>query len=93
LIDLTIKFTGALFVWLTCSNQVKSTKILMHDLVVDNTAAVFVGRLETPPRPSCCVPFRRDPDFVDRATLLEQIGERCSAPASLVALVGLGGVG
>ncbi|KAF2818262.1 hypothetical protein CC86DRAFT_309553, partial [Ophiobolus disseminans] len=43
--------------------------------------------------PSCFVPFRRDPDFVDRGTLLDQIRERCAAPASRVALVGLGGVG
>ncbi|OAL46892.1 TPR-like protein [Pyrenochaeta sp. DS3sAY3a] len=50
-------------------------------------------RPETPPRPSCFVPFRRDPDFVDRGTLLGQIGQRCAAPASRVALVGLGGVG
>jgi hypothetical protein len=50
-------------------------------------------RPETPPRPSCFVPFRRDEDFIDRGTLLDQISERCSAPASRVALVGLGGVG
>ena len=50
-------------------------------------------RPETPPQPSCFVPFRRDPDFVDRGTLLDQICERCSGPASRVALVGLGGVG
>lgn len=50
-------------------------------------------RPKTSPRPSCFVPFRRDPDFVDRAALLDQIRERCSAPASRVALVGLGGVG
>ncbi|PVH90410.1 hypothetical protein DM02DRAFT_722561 [Periconia macrospinosa] len=46
-----------------------------------------------PPKPSCVVPFRRDPDFVDRGTLLDQIREKCCAPASRVALVGLGGVG
>ncbi|KAJ4312794.1 hypothetical protein N0V94_007267 [Neodidymelliopsis sp. IMI 364377] len=54
---------------------------------------MFAERPETPPQPSCNVPFRRDPDFVDRATLLHQIYEQCSAPASRVALVGLGGVG
>jgi nucleoside phosphorylase len=48
---------------------------------------------ETSPSPSCVVPFRRDPDFVDRGTLLDQIGEKCSTPASQIALVGLGGVG
>ncbi|KAF2802858.1 uncharacterized protein BDZ99DRAFT_503579 [Mytilinidion resinicola] len=50
-------------------------------------------RPETPPSPSCVVPFRRDPDFVDCGTLLDQIREGCSAPASRIALVGLGGVG
>jgi hypothetical protein len=50
-------------------------------------------RPETPPQPSCFVPFRRDADFVDRGTLLDQICEQCSAPASRIALVGLGGVG
>ncbi|KAF2818188.1 hypothetical protein CC86DRAFT_245853, partial [Ophiobolus disseminans] len=50
-------------------------------------------RPETPPQPSCLVPFGRDRDFVDRGTLLDQIRERCAAPASRVALVGLGGVG
>ncbi|KAF2181395.1 hypothetical protein K469DRAFT_262846 [Zopfia rhizophila CBS 207.26] len=50
-------------------------------------------RPETPPRPSSFVPFRRDADFVDRGTLLDQILKKCSAPASRIALVGLGGVG
>ncbi|KAF2489044.1 TPR-like protein [Lophium mytilinum] len=50
-------------------------------------------RPETPPSPSCVVPFRRDPDFVDCGTLIDQIREGCSAPASRIALVGFGGVG
>ena len=54
---------------------------------------VPADRPETPPQPSCFVPFRRDPDFVGRTTLLDQIDKRCSVPASRVALVGLGGVG
>ncbi|CAI9636431.1 unnamed protein product [Alternaria burnsii] len=61
-----------------------------------NSGAIHLAapeRPETPPQPSCFVPFRRDPDFVDRGTLLDQIHERCAAPASRVALVGLGGVG
>jgi hypothetical protein len=39
------------------------------------------------------VPFRRDPDFVNRGTLLGQVHTKCSLPSSRVALVGLGGVG
>lgn len=57
------------------------------------TGILTPERLETPPDPSCAVPFCRDPDFVDRGTLLDQIREKCSAPASRMALVGLGGVG
>jgi hypothetical protein len=45
------------------------------------------------PEPACFVPYRRDPDFVDRAMLLDEIDKRLFAPASRVALVGLGGVG
>ncbi|KAG9200844.1 hypothetical protein G6514_006552 [Epicoccum nigrum] len=54
---------------------------------------VPADRPETPPQPSCFVPFRRDPDFVGRTTLLDQIDKKCSIPASRVALVGLGGIG
>jgi hypothetical protein len=50
-------------------------------------------RPETPPQPSCFVPFPRDRDFVHRGALFDQIRERCAMPASRVALVGLGGVG
>ena len=36
-----------------------------------------VDRPATPPRPSSNVPFRRDPDFVDRPTLLDQLHQKC----------------
>ncbi|KAL9002859.1 MAG: hypothetical protein Q9188_004243 [Gyalolechia gomerana] len=55
----------------------------------------FSSQPETPqrqPKPSSTVPFRRDPDFVDR-DVLTQIEQKCSKPASRTALVGLGGVG
>jgi hypothetical protein len=48
---------------------------------------------KVPPKPFSTVPFRRDPDFVDRGDTLAQIDQRCSQPASRAALVGLGGVG
>jgi hypothetical protein len=48
--------------------------------------------LRPKPSPSSTVPFCRDPDFVDRDILVE-IHQKCSKPASRVALVGLGGVG
>ncbi|KAG7411089.1 hypothetical protein Forpe1208_v010725 [Fusarium oxysporum f. sp. rapae] len=49
--------------------------------------------LESSPPPFASVPFRRDPTFVDRGDILDQIGRQCSEPASRVAIVGLGGVG
>lgn len=39
------------------------------------------------------VPFPRNPDFVGREELLEQIHEKASIAGSRIALVGLGGVG
>jgi hypothetical protein len=50
-------------------------------------------RSETPPKPSSNVPFRRDPDFVDRDSIFNQIEEKCAVLGSWTALVGLGGVG
>ncbi|KAK4868697.1 hypothetical protein LT330_006899 [Penicillium expansum] len=50
-------------------------------------------RPETPPTPLSTVPFHRDPEFVDRGTLFDQIHEKGSVPGSRIALVGLGGVG
>ncbi|KAK4237112.1 kinesin light chain [Achaetomium macrosporum] len=48
---------------------------------------------ETTPAPFAHIPFSRDPDFVNRGNILDQLHQRCSAPAGRVALVGLGGVG
>ncbi|KAI2669310.1 hypothetical protein LCP963914a_9955 [Penicillium roqueforti] len=50
-------------------------------------------RPETPPNPLSTVPFARDPDFINRIKLLNQIHEKSSVPGSRIALVGLGGVG
>ncbi|KAK4892981.1 hypothetical protein LTR49_028535, partial [Elasticomyces elasticus] len=50
-------------------------------------------RPETPPRPTSNIPFRRDPDFVDRKELNDQIHAILSAGGARAALVGLGGVG
>lgn len=45
------------------------------------------------PDPSSSIPFRRDPDFVDRGAILDQLRQKYALPASRTALVGLGGVG
>ncbi|KAH7108877.1 P-loop containing nucleoside triphosphate hydrolase protein, partial [Dendryphion nanum] len=57
------------------------------------TLTVMLEPVETPPSSSCTIPFCHDPDFIDRGTLLDQVLKKCSAPASKIALVGLGGVG
>ncbi|KAI1302224.1 P-loop containing nucleoside triphosphate hydrolase protein [Xylaria venustula] len=49
--------------------------------------------LETPPKQSFIVPFRRDDHFVERKPILDRLRQSYSTPASRVALVGLGGVG
>lgn len=56
------------------------------------TLLTFVERPETPPPPFATIPSR-DPDFVNRGDILDQIDQRCSEPAGRIALVGLGGVG
>ncbi|KAJ5732374.1 P-loop containing nucleoside triphosphate hydrolase protein [Penicillium malachiteum] len=50
-------------------------------------------RPETPPPPLSTVPFHRDPDFIDRGSLLDQIQEKASTQGARIALIGLGGVG
>lgn len=60
--------------------------------VTANTASV-ASAPDVPAKPYSSVPFRRDPDFVDRGDILAQIHNRCDQPAGRVALVGLGGVG
>ena len=75
-----------------CIHIAAAGKCPYHSDSPSATHAVSTERRKTSPRPLCFVPFRRDPDFVDRAALLDEILERCSEPASRVALVGLGGV-
>ena len=43
--------------------------------------------------PSSNIPFGRDPDFIDRGALADQLLNKCVLPASRTALVGLGGIG
>ena len=44
-------------------------------------------------RPSSNVPFHRDPDVINRGTLLNDIQDRLSSLTRRAALVGLGGAG
>ncbi|RYP70034.1 hypothetical protein DL771_005725 [Monosporascus sp. 5C6A] len=54
---------------------------------------VSLEPLEPTPPPFASIPFHRDPTFVDRGDILNQVDLICSEPAGRVALVGLGGVG
>ncbi|KAK0761789.1 hypothetical protein N5P37_004588 [Trichoderma harzianum] len=65
----------------------------LHQGDIHNVFNYARGRRETPPRPFPLIPFNRDPDFVSRRDILDQISARCLDPAGRVALVGLGGVG
>ena len=47
----------------------------------------------TLPCPSSNIPFGRDPDFVNRGAIVDQLYRKCALPASRTVLVGLGGVG
>ncbi|OAL55283.1 TPR-like protein [Pyrenochaeta sp. DS3sAY3a] len=60
---------------------------------VNNAFHLPPERRETPPPPSIVIPFPRDADFIERGTTLDQVSQRCAAPGSRTALVGLGGVG
>jgi hypothetical protein len=48
---------------------------------------------EIPPDPLSTIPFPRDPDYVRRGPLIDQLHAKLSVPGARVALVGLGGVG
>lgn len=47
----------------------------------------------TLPCPSSNIPFARDPDFVNRGAIVDQLHQKSALPASRTVLVGLGGVG
>jgi len=82
-------------------SMLSSTSMHLVSLCTYNFACYWTGQLketterpETPPTPaSTILPFDRDPDYVQRGSLLEEIGVKLSRPAARVALVGLGGVG
>jgi hypothetical protein len=52
-----------------------------------------LGNLSSKSLPSFAIPFRRNPNFVGRSLILEQIAEKLAMEGARVALVGLGGTG
>ncbi|KAL6823409.1 P-loop containing nucleoside triphosphate hydrolase protein [Trichoderma camerunense] len=81
----------------TNSRNVNNNKIGDHNTIhqgdINNVFNYPQERRETQPEPFPLIPFGRDPDFVNRGDIIEQISARCLEPAGRVALVGLGGVG
>jgi len=67
--------------------------MLIVDAGLDSQFSRLLYAEDAPPNSFSTIPFRRDPDFVDRGDTLAQIDQRCSQPAGRAALVGLGGVG
>ncbi|KAF2175901.1 hypothetical protein K469DRAFT_609165, partial [Zopfia rhizophila CBS 207.26] len=65
----------------------------LKDELPDLPLTVFSKYNDSPLSPSSNIPFLRDPNYVDRRSLLDQIYEKLSVSASRAALVGLGGVG
>ena len=55
--------------------------------------AVLIKAAFLDPVPCAIIPFRRDPDYVPREFLIDQVRQKLSGPEARVALVGLGGVG
>ncbi|CAG8930851.1 unnamed protein product [Penicillium salamii] len=72
--------------------QILASRLLLT-MAQSMHSSIRPQRPETPPAPLSTVPFPRDPDFVSRDTLLDQIDEKISAAGSRIALVGIGGVG
>ena len=58
-----------------------------------SSEAVLIKALFLDPIPCAIIPFRRDPDYIPRTFLVDQLRQRLSLPEAKVALVGLGGVG
>ena len=48
---------------------------------------------ERPPKPLSTIPFVRDPDYIHRGRLFDEVQHKLLTPGARVALVGLGGVG
>lgn len=71
------------------------TYAVWHMSLLGTTDAIYlmIEPQEPTPGPLSTVPFPRDPDFVDRGTLLDDIHIISSSLASRAALVGIGGVG
>ncbi|KAL7946163.1 P-loop containing nucleoside triphosphate hydrolase protein [Trichoderma barbatum] len=77
---------------ITFGDQNNGSQVGLNNGTINNEFRI-IEQLETPPQPFPSIPFRRDPDFINRGDYLDQISRCCSESAGRVALVGLGGVG
>ncbi|KAK5107968.1 hypothetical protein LTR62_000513 [Meristemomyces frigidus] len=65
----------------------------LQDRTNSDASVKKTGWPDAEPKPSYNVPFRRDPHFVERPFLTDQVRAKLSIPKSRVELAGLGGVG
>lgn len=86
------------------ASQPSSLGQSFQDLTISGTARVHAGnvyntfaqpadREEYPPEPLSTTPFPRDPDYVHRKSIEDEMHTKLSVNAARVALVGLGGLG
>ncbi|KAF1982495.1 TPR-like protein [Aulographum hederae CBS 113979] len=76
---------------ISTTNGAQTVTGIVHGNVTNN--GVLARPAPVAPKRVFTVPFRRDPDFIDRGDILARIDEICSQPAGRAALVGVGGVG
>lgn len=76
----------------------KPTAHQYSDILVASGATAYFGdthihyHVPGERKPSCVIPFRRDPDFVARS-VFDDVRHRAAQPSARVGIVGLGGVG
>jgi hypothetical protein len=66
---------------------------LVADQLAQLVAKQTLQQIPAKVKPCSNVPFRRDPNYTERALLMNEIRTRLSEPAGRTALVGLGGIG
>ncbi|KAI1088713.1 hypothetical protein F5B19DRAFT_496110 [Rostrohypoxylon terebratum] len=79
---------------ITLGLQVDQTTLLLDiRRRVDDLSIQPEDDVSTPRKPCFCVPFERDPDFVDRPDIMKWVMEQYQCSPGRMALVGMGGFG
>ena len=77
------------------SNQIMPTSVSPLGTLerLGSNEAILIEALFPDPVSCAIIPFRRDPDYIPRTFLIDQLRQKLSLPEARAALVGLGGVG